>query len=142
MSLILDDIELRILGVLIEKSLTQAGAYPMTINSIVLGANQKQNRDPVVELTDADVSRALMRLQHKNLCVQAPPVPGERSNKFKHRIVDVLHWDRRDQAVMAELMLRGRQTPGELRTHAGRMVPFDDLESVTTTLRASGGRGA
>lgn len=132
----LDDVELRVLGVLIEKSLTQPATYPMTINAMVLGANQKQNREPVLSLSEGDVSRALQRLQHKRVVKQAPPQPGERSNKYAHAVVDVYKWDRREQAVMAELMLRGRQTPGELRGHASRMVPLNDLESVGAILAA------
>lgn len=130
----LDDIELRVLGVLIEKSLTQASTYPMTINAIVLGANQKQNREPVLSISEGDVARALQRLQHKRVAKQSPPHPGERSNKYAHSVVDVYKWDRREQAVMAELMLRGRQTPGELRGHASRMTPLNDIESVGAIL--------
>lgn len=136
----LDAIELRVLGVLIEKSLTQPGGYPLTLNALVLGANQKQNRDPVLELTEADVARALGRLQRKDLAEQAPPDAGARSNRFAHRVVETLQWDRRDQAVMAELMLRGRQTAGELRTHASRMTPFGALESIQSTLCELAGR--
>lgn len=127
-------VELRVLGVMVEKSLTQPNAYPMTINSIRLAANQVQNRDPVMELSDADVSRALHSLQLKQLTAQAPPHPGERANKFKHRVVEVFHWDPREQAVMTELMLRGRQTAGELRNRASRMTSLQDLESVVTIL--------
>lgn len=136
MQIELNEIEARVLGVMIEKSLTQPNAYPMTINSIRLGANQVQNRDPVMELQDGDVSRALQTLQHKHLAGQAPPNPGDRSNKFKHRVVDTFHWDQREQAIMAELMLRGRQTAGELRTRATRMVPLQDLESVVAILES------
>lgn len=132
----LNDIEVRVLGVLIEKSLTQPNAYPMTINAIRAGANQLQNRDPVMELQDGDVSRALQSLQHKQLAAQAPPNPGDRSNKFRHRVVETLRWDPREQAIMAELMLRGRQTAGELRTRASRMVPLQDLESLVAILES------
>jgi hypothetical protein len=130
----LDDVEIRVLGVLIEKSLTQPNGYPMTINAIRLGANQLQNREPTMNLTDGDVSRALQTLHHKNLAGQAPPNPGDRSNKFRHRVVEAFHWDPREQAVMAELLLRGRQTSGELRSRASRMAPLQDLESVIAIL--------
>lgn len=130
----LDEIEIRVLGVLIEKSLTQAGTYPMTMNAIVLGANQKQNRDPVMEIGEGDVAKALTRLQQKRLVKQAPPSAGARSNRFAHACVDAFQWDRRQQAIMCELFLRGRQTPGELRTHASRMTPFPDLEAIGNTL--------
>jgi len=129
-----DDIEIRVLGVLMEKSLTQASTYPMTMNAIVLGANQKQNRDPVVEMSEGDVAKALTRLQQKRLVKQAPPSAGARSNRFLHACVEAFQWDRRQQAIMSELFLRGRQTPGELRTHASRMTPFPDLEAIGNTL--------
>jgi len=130
----LTDIELRVLGVLIEKSLTQAGGYPMTMNALVLGCNQKQNRDPVVEFAEGDVARALHALQVKGLVKESAPAPGARATRFAHHVLDKFRWDRRQQAVMAELMLRGRQTPGELRTHASRMTPFDDLPAITVVL--------
>jgi uncharacterized protein YceH (UPF0502 family) len=134
--MILNDIEQRVLGVLIEKSLTQPDAYPLTFNSLLLGANQKQNRDPVREFTEREISEGLRALELKQLATQAPAAFGARSVRFKHHVVEKFQWDRREQAVMAELMLRGRQTAGELRTHAGRMTPFADLEAVGVTLNA------
>lgn len=136
MSVTLNEIEQRVLGVLMEKSLTQPDAYPLTFNSLLLGANQKQNRDPVREFTEREISEALRTLELKQLVAQAPPALGARSVRFKHHVVERFHWDRREQAIMAELMLRGRQTPGELRTHAGRITPFADLEAVGVTLNA------
>jgi uncharacterized protein YceH (UPF0502 family) len=132
----LTDIELRVLGVLMEKSLAVPDSYPMTLNSIVLGANQKQNREPVTEYLESDVARALHALQVKNLVKLAPPAAGARANRFQHNVVEVFHWDKREQAIVAELMLRGRQTPGELRTHASRMTPLDDLPAVLAVLDA------
>lgn len=134
MALTLDDAEQRILGVLMEKCLSQPGSYPLTLNMIVLGANQKQNRDPVVEFPERELARALHSLQTRNLVGQARSAIGARANRFEHRVVEQLGWDRREQAVMAELMLRGRQTVGELRTRASRMTPFSDLASVMATL--------
>lgn len=138
MPAVLNDYEQRVLGVLLEKSLTNPGSYPLTLNAVLLGANQKQNRDPVVEYTESDVSRALHSLQLKGLVKQAAPALGARANRFEHHVVEALHWDQREQAVMAELLLRGRQTPGELRTHASRMVPLQDMESVFAILRDLG----
>lgn len=132
----LNHVEQRVLGVLIEKSLTQPGSYPMTLNALVLGANQKQNREPVVEYGEGEVSAAVGALTHKRLVAQSPPAIGARAVRFEHRVVEVFRWDRREQAIMAELLLRGRQTAGELRTHAGRMTSFNDLESVLATLAA------
>jgi|CXWL01.1.fsa_nt_gi uncharacterized protein YceH (UPF0502 family) len=136
MPVTLNDIEQRVLGVLMEKSLTQPDAYPLTFNSLLLGANQKQNRDPVREFTEREISEGLRALEIKQLVAQAPPALGARSVRFKHHVIERFHWDRREQAVMAELMLRGRQTAGELRTHAGRMTSFVDLDAVGETLNA------
>lgn len=122
--------EIRILGVLIEKSLATPDSYPMTINAVRLAASQKQNRDPVEEYSDGRVSKALWSLQQKQLVKQAPPSPGSRSNKFIHAADEVFHWDKRERAIMAELMLRGRQTAGELRGRASRMAPFPDVAAV------------
>lgn len=134
MALTLDDAEQRILGVLMEKSLSHAGSYPLTLNMIVLGANQKQNREPVVEYPERELARALHALQLKNLVGPAPSAIGARANRFEHRVVERLGWDRREQAIMAELLLRGHQTIGELRTRASRMTAFADLASVMVTL--------
>ncbi|MFQ5591391.1 MAG: DUF480 domain-containing protein, partial [Phycisphaerae bacterium] len=131
----LDAVELRVLGVLIEKSLTQASSYPLTLNAVVLGSNQKHNREPLLCLTEEDVARALYSLQQKELAAHAATTPGARANRFEHCVNIQLAWDRREQAVMAELMLRGRQTAGELRARAGRMVAIPDLEAVTAILR-------
>lgn len=128
--------EARVLGVLMEKSLTQPNAYPMTVNGIRGGCNQLQNRDPVLSMSDGDVARALQGLGHKRLATQAPPEPNDRANKFRHRVVEELHWDPREQAVMAELLLRGRQTSGELRTRASRMTPIQDLASITAIIES------
>jgi len=132
----LTDTELRVLAVMIEKSLTQAAGYPMTLNSITLGANQKQNREPVVEYAEGDVSAAIRTLTHKGLVAQSAASPSARAVRFEHKVVEQFHWDKREQAVMAELMLRGRQTAGELRTHASRMTSLPDLTAVAAVLEA------
>ena len=132
--MILNDIQQRVLGVLMEKSLTQPDSYPLTLNSILLGANQKQNREPVLELNEREISEALRGLELKQLVSQAPPAIGARAVRFRHHVVERFQWDRREQAVMAELLLRGLQTPGELRTHASRMTPFGELDAVVMTL--------
>ncbi len=130
----LTEVECRVLGVLIEKSLTQAGTYPLTLNAVTLGANQKQNREPVVDYTDQEVAKAVHDLERKRLAKQAPPSAGARANRFEHDVVERLAWDRRQQAIVAELMLRGRQTVGELRTRASRMTPLSDLAVVSGVL--------
>ncbi len=136
MPITMNEVELRVLGAIVEKSLTQTAGYPMTVNAISLAASQKQNRDPVMDCSESDVSAALRTLEFKRLVAQAPPSHGARSVRFLHRVVEEFRWDRREQAVMAELILRGRQTPGELRTHASRMSPFAELESIMNTLNA------
>jgi uncharacterized protein YceH (UPF0502 family) len=132
---LLSDVELRVLGVLIEKALSQPAGYPLTLNAIVLGANQKQNRDPVVAYEEANVAQALYKLQQKNLVQHAATAPGARANRFQHNVVEVYGWDRREQAIMAELMLRGRQTAGELRARASRMTPLESVEAVGAVLQ-------
>ncbi len=134
MKIKLRDVELRVLGVMIEKSLTQPDGYPLTMNAIVLGANQKQNRDPVMHFSEAEVARALQSLMDKELAGQSSPATGARANRFEHNVLERFHWDRREQALMAELILRGRQTAGELRSRAARMTPFEDLEAVMSVI--------
>ncbi len=136
MALIFSEIELRLLGVMMEKSLSNPAGYPLTLNAAVLGANQKQNRDPVINHAESDIAKAMHGLQQKNLARQASPLPGARANRFEHTVIERFRWDRREQAIMAELILRGRQTVGELRTRAARMTPFPDLAAASTTLAA------
>ncbi len=136
MAIELSGVEARILGVLIEKSLATPGSYPMTLNALVAGASQQQNRDPIVAYADAEVSEAIRVLTRHGLIAQSVLPSGARAVRFEHRAVDVFHWDRREQAIMAELMLRGRQTAGELRTRANRMTPLQDVESVRSILAA------
>lgn len=131
---VLGEVEIRVLGVLIEKALTSPSAYPMTVNSLVLGANQLQNRDPVVGYSESEVSHALHNMEHKGLVVQAATTMGARSVRFEHRVLEKFGWDRREQAVMTELMLRGRQTAGELRTRASRMTSLPELQAVVGLL--------
>ena len=132
---LLSALELRVLGVLIEKSLTQASGYPMTVNALVSGANQKQNRDPVVDYDEGDIEDALDDLRAKGLVVQVMPGVGARVTRYRHAVLDVYGWDRRAQAVMAELMLRGRQTVGELRTRASRMSEVPDIAAASTIIK-------
>lgn len=136
MALAFSEIELRLLGVMMEKALSNPAGYPLTLNAALLGVNQKQNRDPVVDYAEGDVARAMHGLQQKNLVKQAAPSPGARANRFEHTVIERFRWDRREQAIMAELILRGRQTAGELRTRAARMTPFPDLAAASTTLTA------
>ena len=130
----LNAIEIRVLGVLIEKSMTVPQYYPMTMNGITVGCNQKNNRDPVLSLTEGDVAAAVHSLQQWQLASIAPPEPGSRSNKFLHEVEKRLAWSTPQRAIMAELMIRGPQTLGELRTNATRMTRMDAIEYVREVL--------
>lgn len=135
-SYLLDEIERRVLGVLMEKAFTSAEGYPMTVNSVTVGCNQKSNRDPVMELDEDTVWDALSRLKDRGLVTRILPPPGSRADKFKHLVADKWGWQSQQRAVMTELLLRGAQTPGELRTRCERMTAFADLGAVMQTLES------
>jgi uncharacterized protein len=134
MSLLLDPVEVRVLGALLEKEITTPEYYPLTLNALVNACNQKSNRDPVVSYDDEIVEQALALLRDKRLAFQLTGA-GMRVPKFGHRIVEVLNLGRRELAILCELMVRGPQTVGELRNRSERMHRFDDLEGVETCLR-------
>ncbi|MCK6486230.1 MAG: DUF480 domain-containing protein [Phycisphaerae bacterium] len=134
MSLVLNAMQRRVLGVLIEKSMSQPEYYPMTVNAVVNGANQRSSRNPVMNLDEADVTRTLRELQYMELASQAEPQPGARALRFRHEVERKLGWDTRTRAVMAELLLRGPQTAGELRGRASRLTPLDSVEFVQQLL--------
>jgi uncharacterized protein YceH (UPF0502 family) len=124
----LDAIQRRVLGVLIEKAKTTPGGYPMTINSIVTGCNQKSNRDPLTALDDADVENALndlINLGAAEIIDWVGRVP-----KYKHLAYDWLSVGKVELAVLGELLLRGAQALGELRARAARMDPIPDLAAL------------
>ncbi|MCH7703110.1 MAG: DUF480 domain-containing protein [Planctomycetes bacterium] len=123
-------VQRRVLGVLIEKTLSQAGSDGLTLHSIMIGCNQKTNREPVVEYAEGDVARTVRELMDMQLVAQAPPEPGARVNRFGQRVEERLGWGRREQAVMAELLVRGPQTVGELRGRIGRMNVNLDVPGV------------
>jgi uncharacterized protein len=132
--LLLSDVEVRVLGALIEKEITTPDYYPLSLNALVNACNQKSNRHPVMTLDDAAVREALASLEQK--CLAAPNSTAEsRVTKYGHRAQEVFNFDRRETAVICELMLRGPQTPGELRAHAERMYRFEDLETLDHTLQ-------
>ena len=124
----------RVLGVLMEKSLATPDYYPMTLSAIVAACNQKSNRDPVVSYPEGDVGRVLYELMELNLVAQADTSHGARANRFEQRVHEELDWNRRHRALMAELLLRGPQTLGELRTRSARMVSLPDPASLTSVL--------
>jgi uncharacterized protein YceH (UPF0502 family) len=133
MNLVLTEIETRVLGSLIEKDITTPDYYPLSLNALVNACNQKNNRDPVMTLDESSVRDALASLQEKRF---AGPASGadSRVTKFEHRLQEVFNFDRREIAVVCVLLLRGPQTPGELRSRTDRMYHFEALEDVVSTL--------
>ncbi len=131
---ILSEVETRVLGSLVEKELTTPDYYPLSLNALVNACNQKSNRDPTMNLNEDAVSQALRSLEKEGL---AGPADGmdNRVTKFEHRLQEAFNFDRREIAVLCELLLRGPQTPGELRSRAERMHPFDDLGQVQSTVQ-------
>src|SRR5690242_13461540 len=132
MPVLLDDVEVRVLGSLMEKEIATPEYYPLSLNALVNACNQKSNREPLMALTDGDVEDALAMLRERGLTIVQT---GGRVSKFGHRIVEKLNLGRRETAVLCELMLRGPQTLGELRGRADRMYHFDDLDQVESVLR-------
>ncbi len=133
MGLLLDAVEVRVLGALMEKEATTPDYYPMTLNALVSACSQKSSRDPVMALDETDVAGALDSLREKGLVARVSGA-GHRVVKYRHRTGEVFNFDRREQSVLCVLMLRGPQTVGELRARTDRMYRFDDRESVETTL--------
>ena len=129
----LDPHEARVLGVLVEKDFTTPEQYPLTLNSTTLGANQKSNRDPVLDLSEGDVYAALQKLIRKGLVGAVHPL-GARVEKFRHNAEAVLGVTRPELAVLCELLVRGPQQPGELRGRVGRMSPLETLEALSALL--------
>jgi uncharacterized protein YceH (UPF0502 family) len=127
--------ESRVLGVLIEKALTTPDQYPLSLNAITNGSNQKNNRDPVLTLTDDQCFAAAEGLRAKGLAVRVDAVGG-RVHKYRHGAVDTLHVRTGEAAILAELLLRGPQTIGELRGRVSRMVPLESPDAVKELLRA------
>jgi uncharacterized protein YceH (UPF0502 family) len=129
----LSDVEVRVLGALIEKDITTPDYYPLSLNALVNACNQKNNRDPVMALGEDAVRAALESLQGQRL---AGPARGadSRVTKYEHRLQEVFNFDRREIAILCVLLLRGAQTPGELRGRAERMYRFEELEDVVATL--------
>jgi len=131
---ILSDVETRVLGSLVEKELTTPEYYPLSLNALVNACNQKSNRDPVMNLNENAVSQALRSLDKEGLAGPADAMDN-RVTKFEHRLQEAFNFDRREIAILCELLLRGPQTPGELRSRAERMHRFDDLGQVQSTLQ-------
>jgi hypothetical protein len=133
MDFTLDADEVRVLGSLLEKEITTPEYYPLSLNALLNACNQKSNRDPAVHFDEDTVERALYTLRDKGLALNITGA-GSRVPKFGHRLSEKLNLGRRELAILCELMVRGPQTLGELRTRAERMHPFDDLAEVESVL--------
>ncbi len=137
---VFDRTQLRILGTLIEKSFTVPDTYPLSLNSLVSGCNQKSNRDPVIEIPDYHIEGALKALFVDGWAGQRTR-DGGRVVRWNHRLGEKLSLDRRQLAILAELMLRGPQAVGALRGRATRMAPFNTVEEATSVLNGLRERG-
>ena len=132
--------EQRVLGCLIEKRWTTPDQYPLSLNSLRLACNQSTNRDPVTDYDEQTVGNAAQRLARYGL-TRLASYHGSRSIKYRHLADEVLELDRPQLAVLAVLLLRGPQTPGELKLRTERMAPMASLEEVEQVLSALGERG-
>jgi uncharacterized protein len=130
---LLDDAEVRVLGALLEKEITTPEYYPLSLNALVNACNQKSNREPVVSYDEETVLQAIDRLREKGLALVST---GRESRvpKYLQRFSEKFNFDRRELAVLCVLLLRGPQTPGELRGRTQRLHEFDDLDAVEATL--------
>src|SRR5438270_10888708 len=131
---ILDVQERRVLGVLVEKQKTSKSAdtYPLSLNALTTGCNQKSNRDPVLNLTEAEVEDAMGRCQKKQLVMK---ITGGRVERWRHTLYEAWQVEKVELAILAELLLRGPQTEGELRPRVSRMDPIEDLDALRAALR-------
>lgn len=132
--------ELRVLGCLMEKQLATPAYYPLTVNSLVIACNQKSNRDPVVNFAEAEVEAALHGLMGKGYASRIRSAES-RVDKYGHSAGDAFDLSPAETAVLAELFLRGQQTPGELKQRASRMVGMDSLDDVHNVIEALMGQG-
>jgi uncharacterized protein len=136
---ILDQVEIRVLGCLIEKENTTPEYYPLTVNALVNACNQKSNRDPLASYDEDTVQETLDKLREKRLTTVLTG-GGNRVPKYGHRLQEQLNLGRREMALLCELMLRGPQTVGELKDRAGRMHRFSGTDEVESCLEAMGER--
>jgi uncharacterized protein YceH (UPF0502 family) len=128
-----DAVEIRVVACLIEKQRTTPDAYPLSLNALRLACNQSTNRDPVVDYAEANVAEALRRLALRGWTRLASGA-GSRARKYRHLLAEALDLDPAQLALLAVLMLRGPQTPGELKQRSERLHGFDDLAAVQATL--------
>jgi uncharacterized protein YceH (UPF0502 family) len=133
-NLVLNEVEVRVLAALWEKEITTPDYYPLSLNALVNACNQKSNRDPVMNL-DEDAVRGALRTLDDNSLSRSISAADSRVTKYEHRLQEAFNFDRREAAIFCELLLRGPQTPGELRSRAERMHHFDDLSEVQSALQ-------
>ena len=134
MDALLNDVEARVLGALIEKAITTPDYYPLTLNALVAACNQKNNRYPLVSFGEKDVVRVLDTLRDKHLVWQVSAA-GSRVFKYKHNLEGRFEWTEAQRGIMCELILRGPQTAGELRTHCERLYPLPEIPEVEAFLQ-------
>ena len=130
-------LETRVLGVLVEKERTVPDTYPLSLNALTLGCNQKNNRDPILQATEREVQAAIDALRPLSLVIESS---GSRVMRYAHNLGRVLHVDGAAVALLAALMLRGPQTPGELRTGTDRLHRFPELGAVEAALQGLAAR--
>jgi uncharacterized protein len=133
-NIVLNEVEARVLGSLIEKDITTPDYYPLSLNALINACNQKNNRDPVMNLNEETVRNALSGLQEKRLAGPTSSADS-RVTKYEHRLQEVFNLTRSQTAILDVLLLRGPQTPGELRGRAERMHRFEDLSEVHSALQ-------
>ena len=134
MNLVLSEVEARVLGCLVEKEITTPEYYPLSLNALLHACNQKSNRDPLMTL-DEDAVRQALRALGEQALARSASAADSRVAKYEHRLAEMFNFTRPETAILCELLLRGPQTPGELRSRAERMHPFEDLSVVHTTLK-------
>jgi uncharacterized protein YceH (UPF0502 family) len=134
MDIVLNPMEARVLGSLVEKDATTPDYYPLSLNALVNACNQKSSRDPVMSLSEDDVRGALRTLNDKGLA-GAVSSADSRVPKYEHRMQEVFNLTRAESAVICVLLLRGAQTPGELRGRTERLYAFEDVSDVQSTLQ-------
>jgi hypothetical protein len=133
-NIVLNPAEARVLGALIEKDITTPDYYPLSLNALINACNQKNNREPVTNFDEATVRLALRNLSDKRLAGPASGADG-RVTKYEHRLQEVFNFTRPETAILCVLLLRGPQTPGELRGRTERMHRFEDLDEVLSGLQ-------
>jgi uncharacterized protein len=133
-NIVLSEVEARVLGSLVEKEITTPDYYPLSLNALVNACNQKSNREPVMNLEEDDVRQALDSLNRQGLAGAARGADS-RVTKYEHRLQEAFNFERREIAVLCVLLLRGPQTPGELRGRTERLYRFSELDEVQTALR-------